>query len=176
MISWVLGANLGISLTGLAAGLSSLEGKRLAVGNLLVKLAVALPILLIPSAAEAVFSWMPGDTPRKIAMFHTFFNLFVGVLAVPLLEPVTKLVRLMIVPSEAKGLPMTESYLDRHALDSPSIALANATRETLQMADGVKRMLQYFWKGHTEHDINLTTRVQQEDDRVDHFYLDIKNY
>lgn len=177
MISWVLGANLGISLTGLAAGLSSLEGRRLAVANLLVKLIVALPILLIPAAAETLFSWMPGDTARKIAMFHTFFNVFVGVLAVPFLGPITHLVRLMIVPSESKqGLPAIESYLDPHALDSPSIALANATRETLQMADSVKRMLLFFWKGHTENDIQLTTRVQQEDDRVDHFYLEIKNY
>lgn len=177
LVPWVLGANIGIGLTGLAAGWSTLEGKRLATANLLAKLVVALPLLLIPAVADSIFSAVPGSIPREIAMFHTGFNVLTGLIFVPLLGPVTRLVRVMIVPAQSGvGLPAMESYLDAQALESPSLALANATRETLLMADGAKLMLQYFWKGYSTRDLDLTLRVQHEDDRVDRYYRTIKDY
>lgn len=177
LVPWVLGANIGIGLTGLAAGWSTLEGKRLATANLLAKLVVALPLLLIPAVADWWFTVLPGTIPREIAMFHTGFNVLTGLIFVPLLGPVTRLVRVMIVPPQTGvGLPAMESYLDVQALESPSLALANATRETLLMADGAKLMLQFFWKGYSTRDLDLTLRVQHEDDRVDRYYRTIKDY
>ncbi len=177
LIPWVLGANVGISLTGLAAGWPTLEGRRLAMANLLVKLAVALPLLLLPSLCAPMLDALPGSLPRAIANFHTGFNLLAGVLAIPFLGPITRFVRLLVVPQQsATGLPVLESYLDPQTLDIPSLALANATRETLRMADGVKLMFQYFWKGYSVRDLNLTLRVQNEDDRADNYNRDIKDY
>jgi phosphate:Na+ symporter len=177
LVPWVLGANIGIGLTGLAAGWSSLEGKRLATANLLVKLVVALPLLLLPAAADWFFGVMPGSLPREIAMFHTGFNVLTGLIFVPLVGPVTRLVRMMIVPPQTgAGLPATETYLEPQALESPSLALANATRETLLMADRTKQMLQFFWKGYSMRDLDLALRVQNEDDRVDQYYRSIKDY
>lgn len=177
LIPWVLGANVGISFTGLAAGWGTLEGRRLATANVLVKVVIALPFLFVPTLALRWLEMIPGGLPRDIAMFHTGFNLLVGLVAIPFLGPITSLVRMMVVPTPApSGLPVIESYLDEQALDSPSLALANATRETLHMADGVKLMLQYFWSGYSTRDLNLSIRVQKEDDRVDDYNHKIKDY
>jgi phosphate:Na+ symporter len=177
LVPWVLGANVGIGLTGLAAGWSTLEGKRLAMANLLAKLVIALPLLLIPAVSDWLFRTLPGSLPREIATFHTGFNVLIGLVFVPLVGPVTRLVRLMIVPPQTgSGLPAMESYLDGQSLDSPSLALANATRETLMMADRAKQMLQFFWKGYSIRDLDLILRVQNEDDRVDFYYRTIKDY
>jgi len=177
IIPWVLGANLGIAVTSLVAGWATLEGKRLATANLGIKLAVALPILLIPAIAEKLFAILPGSDARQIAVFHTGFNLLAGLLAMPFLGPIIRLVRVLVAPPETRSdLPQITSYLDPQALDTPSLALANATRETLQMADGTKQMLLHFWKAHVDRDVNLILRVQQEDDRMDQLYRDIKNY
>jgi phosphate:Na+ symporter len=177
LIPWVLGTNIGVSLTSLAAGWSSIEGRRLAMANLLVRTAVAAPFLFLPSLANAVMTAIPGSPARELAMFHTGFNLLAGLIAIPLIVPLTRLVQAMIVPREAaSGLPSTVTYLDPQALESPSLALANATRETLAMADGVKTMLEYFWKGYSTRDLMLMHRVQQEDDRVDTSYRGIKDY
>lgn len=177
LVPWVLGANVGIGLTGLAAGWSTLEGKRLATANLLAKLVVALPLLLIPSVSDWLFRVLPGSLPREIATFHSGFNVVVGLIFVPLVGPITRLVRLMIVPAHTgTGLPAMESYLDVQSLDSPSLALANATRETLMMADRTKQMMQFFWKGYSMRDLDLVLRVQNEDDRVDQYYRTIKDY
>lgn len=177
LVPWVLGANVGIALTSLAAGLSNLEGRRLATANLIAKLAVAVPLLALPGMAMAWFHWMPGSLARDIAMFHTGFNLLAGLVFVPLAGPLTRLVRGMIVPpAPVSGLAAEESHLDTQSLESPSLALANATRETLLMADATRLMLQSFWKGYSTRDLALTERVQQEDDRVDRFYGEIKDY
>ncbi len=177
LVPWVLGTNIGVSLTSLAAGWATIEGRRLAMANLLVRAAVALPLLGLPALSDALLGTIPGAPARELAVFHTGFNLVVGLIAIPLIGPLTRLVELMIVPREsASGLPSTATYLDPQALESPSLALANATRETLAMADGVKAMLQYFWKGYSTRDLMLMHRVQQEDDRVDTSYRGIKDY
>jgi Na+/phosphate symporter len=46
IVPWVLGANLGITLTMMMAGWGSIEGRRLAIGSLLIKGSGALVILL----------------------------------------------------------------------------------------------------------------------------------
>jgi phosphate:Na+ symporter len=177
LIPWVLGTNIGVSITSFAAGWGSLEGRRLAMASLLVRAAVALPFLLAPALAASLVASIPGSPARELAMFHTGFNLLAGLIAIPFIGPLTRLVRAMIVPREtASGLPAATTYLDPQALESPSLALANATRETLAMADGVKTMLQYFWKGYSSRDLMLMHRVQQEDDRVDNSYRGIKDY
>lgn len=177
LVPWVLGTNIGVSLTSLAAGWGTIEGRRLAMANLLVRAVVALPLLLLPQLSDILLSAIPGSPARELAVFHTGFNLLAGLLAIPLIGPLTRLVEYMIVPREtASGLPAAASYLDPQALESPSLALANATRETLSMADGVKAMLQYFWKGYSTRDLLLMHRVQQEDDRVDTSYRGIKDY
>ena len=178
LVPWVLGANVGIGLTALAAGWSTLEGRRLAFANLLAKLAIALPMVLLPPLAAQVFSLLPGPVMRETAMFHTGYNLAVGLVFVPLAGPLVRLVRWMIAPAPAPGtgLPPSESHLDPTVLDSPSLALTNAARETLAMSDSVKRMLEYFWKGYEGNNPAMIEQVGHEDDRVDRYYREIKDY
>ena len=178
LVPWVLGANVGIGLTALVAGWSTLEGRRLAAANLLAKIALALPLVFAPAAADAIFHWLPGNILRETAMFHTGFNIAAGLVFVPLAGPLTRLVRWMIAPApvDSEGLPATESHLDPSVLESPSLALTNAARETLAMSDSVKRMLEYFWKGYEGNDPAMIAQVTHEDDRVDNYYREIKDY
>jgi phosphate:Na+ symporter len=178
LVPWVLGANIGIGMTALATGWSTLEGRRLASANLLAKAFLAVPMVLLPVWAIEVFSLLPGPVMRETAMFHTGFNLVTGLVFVPLAGPLVRLVRWMIAPTPAPGtgLPATESYLDPSLLESPSLALTNAARETLAMSDSVKRMLEYFWKGYREQNPELIKQVGREDDRVDRHYREIKDY
>lgn len=177
LLPWVLGSNVGIGLTALATGWSTLEGRRLACANLAAKTLLALPLVLWPTVAQAVFALLPGSPMREIANFHTAFNLAAGLVFVPLAGPLTRLMRWMILPAPpVGGLPAVESHLDPGALESPSLALTSAARETLGMADIVKRMLEYFWKGYETDDPRLIAQVRREDDRVDRLYRDIKDY
>ncbi len=178
MVPWILGASIGIGLTSLIAGWSTLEGRRLAVANLLAKLPLALPLVLWPGLAAHVFALMPGPIMSQSAMFYTGFNLAVGLIFVPLASPLVRLVRWMIAPppTPVSGLPTEESYLDPSVLESPSFALTNAQREILAMSDSVKRMLEYFWRGYETKSPALIEQVAREDDCVDRYYREIKDY
>ena len=73
--------------------------------------------------------------------FHTLFNL---VLAAVFIAPVDGLAKLLIRLVPAPVLPADPGlprYLYEAALDTTSVALANAAREALRMADMIETML-----------------------------------
>jgi phosphate:Na+ symporter len=139
-LALVLGANLGGAMPALQ-GASTAAARRLPLGNLLVRLAgiiFALPFL--PQIAHALHHSDP-ESARLAVDFHLLFNVS---LAVVFLGPVGLLARnlarwLPEPPTPAD--PARPVYLDVAALDSATVALANASRETLRMADMVDSML-----------------------------------
>ena len=136
----VLGANIGGTLPALLEAGSSVA-RRLPLGNVLVRLvgcAIALPLL--PFCVQVLTRLDPSPA-RMVVNFHTAFN--VG-LAVLFILPTDRLAKLLIrvLPDPPKPTdPAAPLYLEPTALDAASIALTNASRETLRMADMVDAML-----------------------------------
>jgi phosphate:Na+ symporter len=174
----VLGANLGIGLTSLAAGSSTWEGRRLATANLLLKgLAIAAALVIFPF----VKSWLeatPGSLARQGANFHSMFNVVVTLAGVVLAAPLGRVLRRAVKPAESASAAVNPiaTHLDPTALSSPVFALSNATRETLRLADGVKSMLEGAWRALATHSPDLAREVQKHDDRVDELNASIKAY
>lgn len=176
MLAWVLGANIGIALTTLAAGWSSLEGRRLACGNLFVKsLAAVLLMGFLPRLALSPEA-PPNALVQQTVHFHTLFNLGVGLVCLPFIPWLARLMNLLIVPPASQGLDSPSTHLDEMALQSPSLALANATREVLSMADEVKLMLHSFWQAQEKHDRFLAAKVHMHDDHVDDTAASVTEY
>lgn len=176
IVLWVVGTNVGLGITSLLMGWSQLESRRLGVSNVIAKLLIAVPLLLLPSVGGAIFDALPGAMMRQTAMWHTTFNLLVALAALPLLGPIHRLAELIAPrPVDAELMP-GESFLDPRVLETPSIALVRATRETLRMADHVRLMLETFWIAFSRGDAELARRVQKEDDAVDRMNIEIKNY
>jgi phosphate:Na+ symporter len=139
-LALVLGANLGGALPALLDA-STPAAKRLPLGNLLVRLAgviVALPLL--PEIADVFGRADPGAV-RLAVNFHLLLNL---VLAAVFLGPVGLLARGLtrwLPDPPAPADPARPVYLEAAALESATVALANASRETLRMSDMVDSML-----------------------------------
>ena len=139
-LALVLGANLGAALPALLNA-STLTAKRLPLGNLLVRAAgVLLALPFLPQFARMLGAADPGAL-RLVVNFHLLFNV---VLAALFIGPVGQLAQLLTrwlpdpPPLVDPGKPL---YLDSAALDSATVALANASRETLRMADMIDAML-----------------------------------
>lgn len=174
VIPIVLGANLGLGLTSLAAGWGTLAGRRLAAANLLLKCAVGAPALLVFLPALAA---MPGGLARQAANLHTGFNLLVALAGAALAGLVGRLAaRALPAAPAGAGLAPAATHLDPSALASPVFALANAARETLRLATEVKQMLVGAWRGLETRDAALVHQVQAHDDRVDDLHAAIKHY
>ena len=67
-------------------------------------------------------------------------------------------------------------HLDKSALDTPSLALANAVRETLRLGDIVEQMLNNLLKLMRGGDPLLGKEIHRLDDDIDALYTAIKLY
>lgn len=173
----VLGANLGLGLTSLAAGWATLAGKRLAAANLLLKCAAILAAMLAFPWVQTMVEAMPGGVARQAANFHTSFNLVVAFAGALLAGYVGRLV-IRAVRDDPTRPPLgaVATHLDPAALSSPVFALANAARETLRLTEDIKSMLTTAWRGLQTQDAALVRQVQEHDNRVDEMHAAIKHY
>ena len=139
-LALVLGANIGGTLPALIEA-GSPVARRLPLGNVMVRLlgcAIALPLLPF---WVALLTRLDANPARLVVNFHTAFNL---VLAALFILPTDRMARFLIrmLPDPPKPAdPGAPLYLESAALDAASIALTNASRETLRMADMVDSML-----------------------------------
>jgi phosphate:Na+ symporter len=170
-IALVLGANLGGAIPPLLeAPRADPASRRLPVGNLgfraigcVVMLPFAQPI------AQAMWRITPNGA-AAVVNFHIAFNLTLAIVFVGLLGPAGRLLARALPErhrkSEEAGQPL---YLEESVLDTPYLALTNASREALRMADLVDAMLRRLLQAVTGNDpeaIKELTRVGKALDRL----------
>jgi phosphate:Na+ symporter len=173
----VLGANLG---SGLLAMISTLqaepEARRVTLGNFLFKLigcALAIPLIVYAVA----YGQRAGLAPAgAVVLFHLAFNVALAALFLGFTNVVAR-VATRLLPSPAPGDdPSKPRHLDPSALDTPALAIGNAARETLRVADIVEEMLRGMLTVIVKDDRELAARLSKHDDVVDKLYTAIKLY
>jgi phosphate:Na+ symporter len=173
----VLGSNLGSALNPFLEAMGGDPAKiRVPVGNLATRVigcAVALP--LIEPILSAMMMLDPNPT-RLAANFHTIFNVVVAAVFILPLPWIAKLL-VRIFPEKLRASdPGTPQYLDKDALDTPSVALSNAAREVLRMVDTVDAMLRSSQDLFREDDIGRVDQVSRTDDVLDRLFSAIRRY
>lgn len=175
----VLGANLGGGAPAiLATWRSSPAARRVALGNGLFKLVgclVALPLLGLAGDALATIDDAPE---RQVIYAHLAFNLALAVIFLPLTNAVSRLMeRLVPDAREVEDADLDQvRYLATPDLEDPSLALANAARETLRMGDIADRMLAGVGGLLRGGDRETVATISRLDDALDNLYRNIKTY
>ncbi len=139
-LALVLGANLGGAMPALLHA-STPEARRLPLGNLLVRLLGVLLVLPWLTPITHFMARFIANDARLAVNFHLLFNL---ALAAVFLFAVKRSARLLVhwLPDPPRPAdPGRPLYLERAAIDAASVALANASRETLRMSDLTDAML-----------------------------------
>ncbi|WP_039055772.1 Na/Pi cotransporter family protein [Enterobacter sp. Bisph1] len=172
----VIGANLG---SGLLAMLNNsganAAARRVALGSLLFKLVGSLIILPFVHLLAASLHKIPLPEAELIIYFHVFYNLIRCLAMVPFAEPMAKFCKRVIREEPELDARLKPKHLDSSALDTPTLALANAARETLRMGDAMELMLEGLHKVmHGEPRQEKELRKQAEDINV--LYTAIKLY
>jgi phosphate:Na+ symporter len=177
IVPWVLGANLGITLTMMMAGWGSIEGRRLAIGSLLIKGCGAL-VMLLGSSRFFVFilNLLPGAIDRQAANLNTLFNLILGLAALPLLSPISRILTFLIESQAIDDSREPDSYLDPLLLQAPSLALNQAAREELRLIDEIKLMLRTVWMMIWAKNIRLVSKVEEHQQRIEGTQEELKDY
>ncbi|HWK69689.1 Na/Pi cotransporter family protein [Pollutimonas sp. M17] len=168
----VLGANLGTSVNPLleGAGDDDPAARRLPLGNLGTRLAGCLLALVLLPWLPTLMGVLSADPARAVANFHTLFNVAVALLFLPLLTPYARvLVRVLPKRSDPND-PSRPQYLDESAHEVPAIALGNAAREALRVADMTQSLLGMARAGFlrdNRHRIAHARYVNSAIDRLD---------
>jgi phosphate:Na+ symporter len=177
-LALVLGANLGSAINPVLEGTrrGDPSSYRLPVGNLfnrLLGVCVALPFLqYIVDVAQR----FEPNTARLTAEFHVGFNIILAAIFLPLLDLVASMLIKLLPDRKAAVDPSAPRYLDEAALDTPSLALANAARETLHMGDTVEEMLKQVMTALMTNDRALVVGVPHMDNIVDSLNEAVKLY
>ncbi|MGB6307337.1 MAG: Na/Pi cotransporter family protein [Steroidobacteraceae bacterium] len=139
-LALVLGANLGGAMPAYAHA-STPVARRLPLGNLLVRLVGVIAVLAALPQAVRLLRFVSVTDARLPVDFHLAFNLALALIFLPSVEHLARwLIRLLPDPPQPAD-PGRPLYLESAALDSATVALANATRESLRMSDMVEGML-----------------------------------
>jgi phosphate:Na+ symporter len=180
-IIMMLGANFGGAMIATALTRNGAPEQRAVIlGNLVLR---GLGALL---AAIAVSQWQPeltrlaANPALQIVHSHILFNalmLLIGLPLAPLISHYAKRIAQASLAQSPNGALLEEtSALDEKALDTPAIALANATREVLRLSELVEAMLTriiVLFRTETEGDVESLNAF---DDKVDRRHNDIKLY
>jgi phosphate:Na+ symporter len=174
-LALVLGANLGSTLPALLEA-STPVARRLPMGNLLVRATgclICLPLL------HPITQWLAplGASPARIAVnFHTAFNLGLALIFILPIERFSQLVVRLLPEPPRPADPGQPLYLDEAALDSANVALVNATRESMRMADTVEGMLTNLVEVFGKDDAARATTISRMDPWLDRLGIAIRQY
>ncbi|WP_374301465.1 Na/Pi cotransporter family protein [Ferrovibrio sp.] len=176
-VALVVGANLGTAISPLVASAGQPPAARRAqLANLIARVIATLAVLPFLAQLPQWLGYASSDATRLAVNAHTAFNLALALIFLPLVAPLEKLARRLLPDPPAAENAAKPRYLDKSALDTPSVALAAAARETLRLSDAVSRMLDDTMTVFSRDDAKLAKAVEQADDTVDGLHEAIKLY
>jgi phosphate:Na+ symporter len=177
-LALVLGANLGSAINPVFEGArrDNPASYRLPLGNLINRLVgVALVAPFLHPISGLLQTWQP-DLAKLTAEFHIAFNVATAIIFIGLLDGMAQLLKKLLPNKVREADPSRPRYLDESALETPSLALADAARETLHMGDHVEIMLRQVMTAMMNNDRALVDQVSRMDNAVDGLDEAIKLY
>jgi phosphate:Na+ symporter len=177
-LALVLGANLGSAINPLFEGVrrDNPASYRLPLGNLINRVVgVLLVTPFLAPITEFLQRWQP-DVAKLTAEFHIAFNVATAIIFIGLLDSLAALLKKAFPDRPQATDPSRPRYLDESALETPSLALADAARETLHMGDHVEVMLRKVMAAMMTNDRTLVDQVSKMDNSVDSLDEAIKLY
>lgn len=177
-IMMVLGANIGSVIIPLIPALKDPpEAARIPAGNLIMRL-IGVFVALAGFKYLMPYIHHLGEKDAQILLnFHMMFNIAMGIVFLPLLDLITKIVTLAVPDKQSNQEDLSKpKYLDDRVLETPTVALTNSAREVLRLADMTDQMLQLVWQSFQKNDVGIFEKIRVIDNTVDKLYKLLKSY
>jgi len=140
-MAMVLGANLGGAMIAYVLTLAAEpDARRIVVANVGLRGGGAVMVLLGLRFVELDLAWLGSSAATQTINLHLVFNAVLCVLALPFVDLFAKIAGRFVAAPVADETAIA-SALDPSALDTPSRALSNASREMMRMGERVETML-----------------------------------
>lgn len=172
----VIGATIGSGLLAwMNASLQSAAARQLALGNLLFKMAGLLLLPVIDPLVDLI-QLTQLDPATLVIGFHLAYNTTRCLLQLPLIYLMAHLCQKLLPEYKQADTVARPRHLESGALDTPSLALANAVRETLRIGDLVDSMLSRVQRALHEDRPGLDDEIRRLDNDIDALYNAVKLY
>ena len=177
-LALVLGANLGSAINPIVESghRDNPASYRLPVGNLLNRLIGVVLVTPFLHPIADTFVVLQPDMAKMTAEFHIAFNVGIAIAFIGLLDLIAWALGKILPTRTAAPNEAAPRYLDETALDTPSLALADAARETLRMGDVVESMLTQVMIAMMTDNRALVNEVSRMDNIADRLHEAIKLY
>jgi len=190
----VVGANLGTAFITLFASIGgTLYARKAALVNLLINFtAICFALLLFPLLIKTVlfftpisgqfsaemlaasdFSPLKSDLPRLIANAHTIFSLFMVLTFLPLIGYLSRSVKFV---NTAEDLSAHPRFLDKRVLNTPTIALMQASNEMNRMSRIVTSMYGEIILLIYRFDARSLQSIFEMENAVDSLHKELSNF
>jgi phosphate:Na+ symporter len=174
-VSIVLGANIGTCLTAHIAAIgATAEAKRVALAHIAFKVLGAALVFPAIGPFTSFVAATAADPARQIANAHTLFNVGISLLFLPFTPLAARAIEALVPDDDPGETPFRIRYLDERALEQPSLAMGQATREALRSADVVQGMYRDVIVVFRTDSLALIEDVEKRDDQVDYLEREIK--
>jgi phosphate:Na+ symporter len=177
-IALVLGANIGGAIPPvLEAARTDPASRRLPVGNLVFRAIGCVVALPVAHPIADVLRYAGPDPAAVTINFHIAFNVALAAIFVWLLDPAAHLLVRAMPERQKKGGDIAwPLYLDEAALDTPYLALTNASREALRVADLVDIMLRRLLPAISGDDADAIKELARIGKALDRLQESLKAY
>jgi len=181
-IPLILGQNIGTTITAqiasIGTGTASRQTARAHAIFNVVGVCYILPFVYLGLYSKAIEAIVPGEMTLKnimvyIAVAHSAFNIFNTIVFLPLIGMLEKIA----IKSTGKAkVEIAPSYLEKHLLATPSVAISQAIKEMVQMARLGKEALNDAMAGFLKDDVKVLAQVAKKEDIIDNFQEAITEY
>ncbi|MGN0812362.1 MAG: Na/Pi cotransporter family protein [Candidatus Coproplasma sp.] len=135
----ILGTNIGTCCTSLLSSIgASTNARRAAVVHLLFNVLGCFifiwPVAFAGEQIAQLFSFIPS-VQWQVAVFHMFFNVLTTLILVWFIKYIVKLACLIVPESKKPVIEEPHETLDVRLLKTPAIAVGQARKEIIRMAD-----------------------------------------
>ncbi|MGO4320060.1 Na/Pi cotransporter family protein [Pseudomonas sp. KB_12] len=176
-IGLVIGANIGSGILAfLSTSMQNTAGRQVALGSLLYKL---IGLLLIIPVLDPLVGWLDSldFSPQETVIgFHLLYNTVRCLVLLPSVAPMARLCAWLLPERPDTNGTAKPRHLDPTALVTPSLALANAARETLRIGDLIESMLEAMLDVLRGTQTAVTQDVRRMSDDVEALCSAIKLY
>jgi phosphate:Na+ symporter len=165
-IAIVMGANIGTTFLELFAAIgAAAPAKRTALAQALINIIGVLIFLpfLLPFAG--LVSLTGPDLPRQIANAHTIFNVLVSLMFIPFVGALVWLCERAIPKREGELKP--RHFFDEKMLNVAQLALREAEREVISIAEKTLTMLNLSKPALVDEDLKAAKEVLELEEEVD---------
>lgn len=178
----VLGSNIGTCITAILSSLgANANAKRASLIHLMFNVfgSVIFTVFLLcwPSFMDMTLAKWFSSPGRQIAMFHTFFNVVCTCLFLPFTNVFVKIsTKLIRDKKEGTGAVSDSALLDERFIQSPSVAIGQANKETAFMAGLAMESLDAAFNGFVASDESAREKVEELNARVAELEKNIVGY